>query len=205
MEQFPGNGSGKNAVQQQMQQENMSSISKSIVNKKTATQSQSRFVGWGAVGILLVWGIILNYFPTFADIHSGWVWLFYIPGYIFPIIGVIGTLVELGKLPKNEFLRSLGIAGGFISGAVAVYFLAGAVHAHDTLLLILKVLMLILAMIGVLGLFMSLQYLDNSEEKRRVLSETFTLKNVIPLVLGILGFVTVLIQFIQVVLSLIHH
>lgn len=153
----------------------------------------------------MVWGIILNYFPAHANISSGWVWLFYIAGYVCFMIGVVGAIVELGKLPKNEFLSSVGIACIFVAGSVALHFLSGILHINGTSLLILHILVLIFAMVGVLELFMSLQYLDSSEEKRRVLSETFTVKNIVGLIVGILGFVTVLIQLVQVLLPSIHH
>ena len=95
----------------------MQDLEQSINNKKDRNVTQPeitqqfsegelRVVDWGVVLLFLFWGVILNYFPDYANIHSGWVWLFRVPSFLCYGIGIVGALVEFGKLFKKSFFNS---------------------------------------------------------------------------------------------------
>lgn len=154
--------------------------------------------------IQLIWGVMFSYFPTYAYL-SGWLaWACYFIGLTFCLLVIIPAIPEIKSLGSNKLFRS-------IVRVVCLLVFMVACHAEgmyfDTYFgdgngWFFKGVALLCAILALPSVVVCFQDFYVSPEKKKLLRETFALKNVVPFASAMMAFLTILIPFLQMVLSL---
>ena len=119
----------------------------------------------GIAAGIAIWGMMLNYFPIYANIPPGWALIFIIPGYICYVVGFLGAAIGLGAIFKSEFIFPAGIGTFLLVSAYLLHRSTGSsVSAGWTCLLLMKLGVLILAGLGIMFLLASAPLLFHKVE-----------------------------------------
>ena len=111
-----------------------------------------------------LWGIMISYFPTYAGISPGWAWPFKGLSYVCYALGVVGAVLGLSHLTNSRFLLFLGLATAF--GVTAYLLHLWAVNTEAFVIsLSLRILVLLLAGLGLVYLLLSIPHLFVREQR----------------------------------------
>jgi hypothetical protein len=155
--------------------------------------------------LLLAVGLMLSYFPTYAYIHDWSAWLFYFGGMICCLKVIASALSIVQKLLNSLFFRSVvrtvvlaACAVGGHSAGVQIDMSSGDGNGW-----IFKLMALFFVILALPNIFICLKYFYDLQDKKKFLAEAFTLKNIATFLSATVAFLTILLPFIQEVLSLI--
>ena len=71
---------------------------------------------------LWICGVLVWFFPTYADLTGAWVWPFRVVSYALYLIALLSTAVGIGKLRNSQFLIHLGIGAVFLGAAYGLHW-----------------------------------------------------------------------------------
>ena len=110
-----------------------------------------------------IFGLMFFYFPNYSGITNPWAWIFYVIAYFWYLVSMIGAVLGLTNLTKNEFVKNAGF--GFVFGIIAflLHKWSEGINIANWASILLKILALPVAMIAVAGFATGIPYLWDPE------------------------------------------
>jgi hypothetical protein len=158
--------------------------------------------GVSLAGAFWLWGSIVLYAPIYLGI-IGFQWIFNAIGALFLTIGLMGALIEIDKMFKNEGFSYFGIGSFFVVPALLIHIYVSFNTVEPIWQMILKIGVLFLIGIGGLFFLVGLPYFfwnpskkeKESTEEEKIEKNKLNVNTVMSLVIALLTFVTFLLKF----------
>jgi hypothetical protein len=197
-----------NPLNDQIEDSFLSSIDDSEENERVQNEENPFWFSWYSAIMLLSLGFFLYYFPRLIGFPSD---AFLVTDFITTMIDIIGFLLALillhitfskiiGDIMTHAILQ-------FIGSLPIIYIMqlvirkGGYVEVIAVFLLSFQILALLNGVIVIYLVFSTLYQVKLTKEAGRAFIQMVTVKNVFTFLLAILGAITVIVPFIQLVLS----
>lgn len=163
--------------------------------------------GLSLVAMFLLWGGLFFYIPVYLGINNQII--FNIIGFVFLIISLIGSLIEISNLWRNEAFSYWGVASVFILPAILLHLLVYHYEIYGFWRAVIKVIVIVLLFIGIPFITIGFSYLtwkhngENVEdikatsEEERAKTPTNNIQLVTSLIIAILALATAIVQLVS--------
>lgn len=172
-------------------------------NKKDTNENINHpLSGVSLAGAFWLWGSIILYAPIYLGMTSHQ-WIFNIIGVILLLIGLLGSLIEIDKMFKNEGFSYFGVGSFFVVPALLIHFYVSFNTIDIFWQTILKIGVLFFIGLGGAFFLMGLPYFfwNPSKDKKELTEEEkiektkLNVNTVLSLIIALLTFITFVLKF----------